>query len=81
MDCRRLSCVSALAVVPLQLRPGSGPRRPHFALQAEEQQRPHVAGGGHTGRVWQKGDTLIPFPSAMHTLFNEASDGMVTHWL
>lgn len=43
-------------MVPLQLCPGIGPGRPHFALQAEEQQRPHVAGGRFAGCVWEKGD-------------------------
>lgn len=48
----------ALSVVSLQLRAGSGPRCPHPALQAEGR-RPHVADGGHAGRVRQKGDLLL----------------------
>lgn len=48
-----------LAVVPLQLGPGPGPGRPHGSLQAEEQQRSHVAAGGHAGRVGQKGNLLL----------------------
>ena len=54
-----LSSVSALTLVSLQLCAGSGSRCPHFALQAEEQQRPHVAGGRHTRCIWQKGDLLL----------------------
>lgn len=57
----------ALTVVPLQRRLGFGPGRPHFALQAEEQQRPHVAGGRYTGCIWEKGDVLLRFYFDMFT--------------
>lgn len=48
--------VPALTVVPLQLRPGFSPGRAHCAVQAEEQQRPHVAGGRCADHVGEKGD-------------------------
>lgn len=48
--------LSGSSVVPLQRCAGSGPRRPHAALQAEGGRRPHVAGGRLARRVWQKGD-------------------------
>lgn len=54
-----VSSVSALSVVPLQLCPGFGPGCPHCSLQAEKQQRPHVAGGRHSGGIWQKGDGFV----------------------
>lgn len=40
-----LSSVPALTVVPLQFCPGFGIGHPHCTLQAEKQQRPHVAVG------------------------------------
>lgn len=40
-----LSSVPALTVVPLQFCPGFGIGHPYCTLQAEEQQRPHVAVG------------------------------------
>jgi len=52
--------LSGSSVVPLQRCAGSGPRRPHAALQAEGGRRPHVAGGRLARRVWQKGDPPPP---------------------
>lgn len=49
----------ALAVVPLQCSPGFGLGRSHFALQDEEQQHPHVAGGRNTGGLREKGDASL----------------------
>lgn len=51
----------ALAVVSLQCCPGFGPGRPHFALQDEEQQHPHVAGGRNTSSLREKGGASLSF--------------------
>lgn len=55
------SSVPALTVVPLQLCPGFGSGCAHCSLQAEEQQRPHVAGGRHAGCIRQKGKSPVGF--------------------
>lgn len=52
---------TALAVVSLQRCPGFSPGRPHFALQDEEQQHPHVAGGRNTGSLREKGGASLSF--------------------